>query len=218
MRFHPTSLRRAGFGLGLAGAPGLAAATAYAAAPPNPPVPHTVPQNQADREARRAAEREARLEGRLAFLKTRLGITAAQERQWNTFADSLRQLSSARLQDRQARRHERQQAREDRDDPPALTERLDRGADRLQKAQARLAAFSNAVRPLYAALSEDQKTVADRLLRGAGLERGRMMDRAMDRMRDRGGRDRFRGHGGRFDRDRDGPDGPPPDGPAPGQL
>ena len=98
------------------------------------------------------------VEGRIAFLKAELKITDAQAPQWNAFADTLRANAKAHR---------------------AMHERMAMGGmpsswpDRLafqQKALATrldaLKALESAAKPLYAVLTDEQKTLADRLLPG----------------------------------------------------
>ena len=95
------------------------------------------------------------VEGRIAFLKAELRITEAQAPQWNAFADTLRSNAKA---------HQ------------AMHEQMTKGGmpsawpDRLAAQQKALAtrldaakALEAAAKPLYAALSDEQKKVADQL-------------------------------------------------------
>jgi hypothetical protein len=133
--------------------------------PPAPPAAQTVEQARAQlraaREAARSAERTARLEGRIAFLRTRLMITPAQAPLWDRFAVALRSEEAARAQARLA--PPGVQAL-----PPTLPERLQRRRAQLTAEGQRLDPVINALTPLYAALSEQQKLLAERLLRGDG--------------------------------------------------
>ena len=98
------------------------------------------------------------VEGRIAFLKAELGITDAQAPQWNAFADTLRSNAKA---------HQ------------AMHEQMTKGGlpsawpDRLAVQQKVLVtrldamkALEAAAKPLYAALSDEQKKVADQLFAG----------------------------------------------------
>ncbi len=95
------------------------------------------------------------VEGRIAFLKAELKITDAQAPQWNAFADTLRSNAKA---------HQ------------AMHEQMTKGGmpsawpDRLAAQQKTLAtrldavkALEAAAKPLYAALTDEQKRVADQL-------------------------------------------------------
>lgn len=98
------------------------------------------------------------VEGRIAFLKAELKITEAQAGPWTAFADTLRSNAKA---------HQ------------AVHEQMTKGGmpsswpDRLafqQKALSTrldaLKALESAAKPLYAVLTDEQKTLADRLLPG----------------------------------------------------
>jgi hypothetical protein len=106
-----------------------------------------------------------RIEARLAYIKTALKITPAQEPQWNTLANVLR--AQARVMDSEitARRAE----------TPATSltaiERLERRQKFLTAAAARTNDVLNAAKPLYASLNDDQKKIADELL-DRGSRRG----------------------------------------------
>jgi hypothetical protein len=99
------------------------------------------------------------VEGRIAALKTTLKITEAQEPQWTRFAESLRASGKA-IGD--AHRSMMQSM------PPAkpLPEQL---AAREQMMVAHLAsvkAMREALAPLYASFTDDQKKLADTLMIG----------------------------------------------------
>lgn len=95
-----------------------------------------------------------RTEGRIAFLKTELKITDAQLPLWTAVADAIRANAKTGMgmMDSMAKGSlpERLAARE---------KTLTGQADALHK-------FKNAVDPLYAALSDEQKKTADELLMG----------------------------------------------------
>lgn len=101
------------------------------------------------------------IEGRLAFLKTELKITDAQLQAWNTFADAIRTnvqdathsmpgMGGSMMQqgNKQSNLIEKMGARE---------EALNHELERLQKLEA-------VAKPLYGALSDEQKRTADELL------------------------------------------------------
>ena len=117
-----------------------------------------------------------RIEARLAYLKTALKITDAQQAQWDAFADTLRKQARDADQRIQARRS--QMAEKRKGTPPTAIERMEFRQARLAAASARLNATLAAAKPLYAALSPEQQKIADELLAP-------------------GGRRAFRHHGGR---------------------
>ncbi len=116
-----------------------------------------------------------RMEARLAYLKTALKITDAQQPQWNAFADTLRKHAREMDERIQARRSQMQQRPQE--VQPTAIERLERRQARLATASARLNETLAAARPLYAALSPEQQKVADELLspRRHGMFRHRGM-------------------------------------------
>ncbi len=110
------------------------------------------------------------VEGRLAFLKTELKITPAQETQWGKFADAVRSVAQS------ARRMHEQTMQggggghggmmRGGGQAVSAAERLDRYERmltvRLEAVRTVRAAFD----PLYASLSEEQKKTADELMSG----------------------------------------------------
>lgn len=104
-----------------------------------------------------------RVEARLAYLKTALRITDAQQPQWDAFAGTLRKHAREADQRVQALRAERA-ARREKGARPTAIERMERGQSRLAAASARLAETLAVAKPLYAALSPEQQKVADELL------------------------------------------------------
>ena len=101
--------------------------------------------------------RDARLEGRLAYLKTELRITAAQTQAWDAYAATIR--NDAR--DRVGPRENPPPAPRAR---PSVVDELTDRQQRLAAESARLDRIVAALKPLYAALSDDQRRMADRLL------------------------------------------------------
>ncbi|WP_165943432.1 Spy/CpxP family protein refolding chaperone [Roseicella aquatilis] len=113
-----------------------------------------------------------RIEGTLAFYRTELRITDAQQAQWNAFADAVRSAAGALKQAVAKAMQESGQV-------PA-PEQIDRRLALLTAQAEALRTVQAAARPLYAALSEEQKRTADTLmaehLRGmGGGMRGGMM-------------------------------------------
>lgn len=103
-----------------------------------------------------------RIEARLAYLKTALKITDAQQPQWDAFANTLRKHARDMDQRIQARRSQTAQAQ--RDARPSAIERIERRQERLAATSARLNETLAAAKPLYAALTPEQQKVADELL------------------------------------------------------
>jgi len=108
------------------------------------------------------------IEGRLAFLKTELKITPAQEPQWSTFADTVRSIARS-MKDM----HEQMMQGGGRGgmmrggaqaaSAPARLDHYERMlTTRLEVVRTIKAAFA----PLYASLSDEQKKTADELMSG----------------------------------------------------
>ena len=100
------------------------------------------------------------VEGRIAFLKAELGITPAQEAQWNAFADAIRKSAAAHKA-----MHDRMQGMRS-GAPSTWPEGLRRHREMLAARLDAVAALEAAAAPLYGVLGEEQKTRADRLLSG----------------------------------------------------
>ena len=112
-----------------------------------------------------------RIEARLAYIRTALKITDAQQAQWNAFAETLR--SQARLADQ--RMQEFRAQRDQKGEQPNAIRRLEREQQRHAASVTRLNELLAVQRPLYAALSAEQKAIADELLaprRHGGFGRG----------------------------------------------
>ena len=133
---------------------------------------HAQGPDHAQREHRKPSER---IEARIAYLKTTLKITDAQQPQWNAFADTLRKQAreaNQRFETRQA-----QPARDEKRTPPTAIERLERRQAMMAAASTRLTEVLAAAKPLYAALSPEQQKIADDLL--APRHGGRFHHRGM---------------------------------------
>jgi hypothetical protein len=117
-----------------------------------------------------------RVEARLAYLKTALKITDAQQAQWDAFATTLRKHAQASDQRVQKARAEGAARRESGARPTAI-ERMERGQARLAAASTRLTETLAVAKPLYAALSPEQQKIADEVLTprrdGRARHRGR---------------------------------------------
>jgi hypothetical protein len=99
------------------------------------------------------------VEGRIASLKTELNITDAQKPQWDRFADALR--ATAKSMNSMFRPRMMQS-----DGDTTLPAQLERRQEMLSAHLADLKAFKNALDPLYASFSDEQKKVADKLMIG----------------------------------------------------
>ena len=106
----------------------------------------------------------ARVEGYLAALKVELKITPAQEKAWQTFADKTRKQAEARA----AQRAKFAGGKKPADNVPA-PERLAQRTAFMKQALASMEARTAAVTELYAALTPEQKAIADKqFARGHG--------------------------------------------------
>lgn len=97
-------------------------------------------------------------EGQIAFLKTELKITAAQETAWSTFAEALRAYATQM----NGNRDTMTQQRGDGDKP--LPESLSFRVQMMEMHLASLKAYQDAVTKIYGALTDEQKKTADDLL------------------------------------------------------
>jgi hypothetical protein len=98
------------------------------------------------------------VEGRIASLKAELNITDAQTAQWNRFADALRATAKSM---NGMFEHMMQAGPE-----ATLPARLDRREKMLSAHLAAVRTLKDTVDPLYAALNDDQKKIADGLMIG----------------------------------------------------
>jgi len=120
-----------------------------------------------------------RVEARLAYLKTALKITDAQQAQWNGFADTLRK--HAREADQRVQTARTEASGHAKGAPPTAIDRMERGQVRLAAAYTRMSETLAAAKPLYAAFSPEQQKIADELLtprRHAGSRHGGARPRA----------------------------------------
>jgi protein CpxP len=110
-----------------------------------------------------------RVEARLTELKSQLKITSAQEPQWNAFADTLRKQARAGAERRS------QMDKGGKGATMTAIQRLEQRQAFMKDASTRLDEVLASARPLYAALSTEQKKVADDLMAkqgGRGGHRG----------------------------------------------
>ena len=108
------------------------------------------------------AQPSERVEARLAYIRTALKITDAQQAQWNAFADTLRIQARAADKRMQEFRAQREQGAT-RERPNAIA-RLEREQQRHAESATRINERLAVQRPLYAALSTEQKAIADEVL------------------------------------------------------
>jgi periplasmic protein CpxP/Spy len=103
-----------------------------------------------------------RVEARLAYVKTALKITDAQQSQWDAYANVVRKHAQDMEQRFQSRHHgEPGHARQQR---PTAIERLERTQSFLAEAVTRVNRLLAVEKPLYETLSSEQQKVADVVL------------------------------------------------------
>ena len=132
-----------------------------AAAPAGPSMTH--------RHQERALKPSDRVEARLAYIRTALKITAAQQPQWDAYAGVRRKQAAAMEKRMQERRAQMEKAPSERRRPTAV-EQHERQRARLTVVAQHLDELLAVEKPLYAALSPEQQRVADEVLapRGRG--------------------------------------------------
>lgn len=101
----------------------------------------------------------AHLEARLAFLKTQFRITPDQESAWQAYAQQARQQAESM----QASRAQAPAAAQ------TAPERLSQRTEFMKRRSASMESMSVALTALYAVLTPEQKTIADRYFGGARL-------------------------------------------------
>ncbi len=136
------------------------ASMAIAQTTPNPSSPPAAgaAHRHADRPFSRPTER---VEARLAYAKTALKITDAQQTQWDAYANLARKNAQDMEQWFKSMRHEPGRARQQR---PNAIERLERAQSFHAEAVTRINRLLAVEKPLYAALSPEQQKVADVVL------------------------------------------------------
>lgn len=115
-----------------------------------------------------AADPAANQDARLAAMKTQLQINASQEAAWQSFATAAKQQSAAM----QALRTQMQQSN------MTAPERMAQRSAMAQQREAAMAPVTSAFNVLYAALTPEQKTIADQSFGMMGGRGGRFGPRA----------------------------------------
>jgi len=139
--------------------------------------PPATPGAQTQHGARHHHEKRAfslpseRVDARLGYMKTALKITDAQQPQWSAFADVLRKQAAERDQQIQAWRARMAQGTPKHERRTAIA-RAERQQQRHAAALTRLNERLAVERPLYAALTADQKAIADEVLAPRGRHGG----------------------------------------------
>ncbi len=104
----------------------------------------------------------AAVEGHLAALKVELKITPDQDTAWKTFTDKARQQADTMIARRDARRA--QMSSTTPATPQSAPERLAQRTEFAKQRVAGMETMTAAVKDLYAVLTPEQKTLADRQL------------------------------------------------------
>jgi hypothetical protein len=102
-----------------------------------------------------------RTEGALAFLKTELKITPAQEKVWGSFATAFRASAADKPAHGGPKGHG---AKHGKGDTATFPEKVTHHAAMMDAHHADFKALSDAAKPLYDALSAEQRKTADELL------------------------------------------------------
>ena len=155
------------------------AASAFAQTPAQPQAPAQAPATTAAASApsaeQRAARHEALVEQRIKYLHDQLKITSAQEPQWKTFADTMRDNG-----DTMGRLYRERMAKHDvsaLDDMKQYAELSQANADGAKK-------LADAFAPLYEGFPADQKALADTTFRSwlhhGGEHRGKGKTKGTD--------------------------------------
>jgi hypothetical protein len=125
-------------------------------------------------------------DGRVAMMRESLKLDDSQLKLWAPVEHQLRARYAARRQARQdfaQRMEQRRQQGATATERPSLSDRLDRASKRMTERAQRMQAFTDAFKPFYASLSEEQKAVAGIVLRERGGMGGRGHRWAMERPR-----------------------------------
>lgn len=153
----------------------FSATTSFAQMAPNAGAPSAgapVPGRHAMRgeHHRPSMSRADRVEARLAYVRTALKITPAQQAQWDAYANFSRKSAQERDRQFQSRQSQSSQARgpgqrgHDGHRGGNAIERLERQQARLAQVSARIAQRLEVEKPLYATLSPEQQKIADEVL------------------------------------------------------
>jgi hypothetical protein len=141
---------------------GTVAATAQTPPPAAPAPQQTTPQQAAPRPEREPLSRAALdslTDARIAGIQAGLKLNAEQQRLWPPVEQALRAIASDRADRREARRGQAAQPQ------PDLMQRLERRAELSTRNAQHVTALATAVKPLWAALDDNQKRLLPVLMR-----------------------------------------------------
>ncbi|MGQ3348661.1 Spy/CpxP family protein refolding chaperone [Bosea sp. (in: a-proteobacteria)] len=137
-------------------------------------------QRREDGRERRAERMQERLNERLAKLRTDMKLKPEQVALFDTVEGVIKKRAEERRSGWSAMREQRETFRH-----ADIMERLDMMSGRQAERATRSKELADAVRPLWATLSDEQKTVARRAVREAMAEGRGMMQRMHHEMHDR---------------------------------
>ncbi|HJU31213.1 MAG TPA: Spy/CpxP family protein refolding chaperone, partial [Hyphomicrobiaceae bacterium] len=106
-------------------------------------------------------------DGRIAMMREALKLSPDQLKLWAPVEQQLRAGFKARRDARAERRQRMEQRRAGNTERPSLVDRLDRASKRMTERAQRMQAFTDAFKPFYAALNDEQKAVAGIVLHDA---------------------------------------------------
>lgn len=162
-------------------------AAAWAQSGPTPPAAPPAAGAPADRgpvdrgPGLSRTELDALTNARIAGIKAGLNLNADQQRLFNPVEDALRSMASERATRMEQMREMRRGGGPSDQNRPDLAERLSRQAERATRMAQSLTNLSNAMKPFYASLDENQKRLLPVLMRpGRGERRFAMRGHMMD--------------------------------------
>jgi hypothetical protein len=106
-------------------------------------------------------------DGRIAMMRESLKLSSDQLKLWAPVEEQLRAGFKARREARAERQQRMEQRRAGNTERGSLVDRLDRASKRMSARAQRLQAFTDAFKPFYASLNDEQKAVAGIVLRNA---------------------------------------------------
>jgi hypothetical protein len=191
----------------------VGAASAQTTTPPAPGAPPATTAPSPDRATRgpglSRADADALTDARMASIQAGLKLNPEQQRLWTPVEAALRAQAAARADRFEERRRMMGERRDDRGEPDQrrdITQRLERRAEwanrraqRTTEHAQRVTALSNAMKPFYASLDDNQKRLLPVLMRQGRWSDHRM---GMHRYGHHDGRDRGMDGRGMMDRDR----------------
>jgi hypothetical protein len=143
-------------------------AAAQTAAGTPPDARHGMHGKRHHGEARPFSKPTERVEAKLAYVKTALKITPAQQGVWDAYAARMRQQAGEREKSMQERRARMGEARGGQHREASAIERMERKQKMHAEAIQRINGTLEVQKPLYAALDAEQKKVADVVLARKG--------------------------------------------------